>query len=162
MARRFILPIADLVDEYAQYDGIFSFYDDGIRGLIRDAVFESSLRQDVPLLLEHHHQRHQRNVDPLVEYTLDRFYNNLEAEERCNAFSDFFRETEPVVRAVTEAVTFEIWHFMCTFLGTTNFVVRDSVSWIDRDLDVLVAFGEPVITQVQEIWTFTPIPYRRI
>ena len=159
MARKFILPIADLVDEYAQYDGVFSFYEGGIRGLIRDAVFESSRREGAPLLLEHYH----RNVDPMVEYTLDKFYDNIEIEERCNAaFVEFYKETEPVVRAVTEAVTAEIWNFMQNFLGTTEFVIRDTVRWMDRDLVVIVLSLEESFHKVPDAWLFEPIAYRRI
>lgn len=159
MLQRMILPLADILDSYMQYDAIFCFYEGGIRGLIKDAVYESSLRDESSELRAHYRQ--YRNVDPLVEYALDKFFDNLELVSRSNAvYAELSRDNEMVIRFVTEAIVLDIWEVMRVFVGPVEYTVVDhSLKWFHRDMLATLILQVP---SRETSWSFEPLDYRPI
>ena len=87
MTTIFVLPTADIVREYHHLDALFVFYDDGIKGIIRDALLLSQgvtnqYTREIELrrALEPFMDKVLRTYDNSTEAMLQRLLENTSAE----------------------------------------------------------------------------------
>lgn len=137
--RKLIVPTSDLVREFWHCEPLLCFYNEGVRGLIRDTVLLSSSvpadsyslhrrRKDAPLfsdgLLDHVMGEFERSLDL-------RFLENMlprRAESACFA-------VEAAVEAIDEAVARMMRQFMQREVYE---ICKTRWKWIGYDLLVIV------------------------
>jgi hypothetical protein len=133
---QFILPTGDIVREFQRDDWLFGFYDDGIKGLVRDVV----------LLQGDHNTRHAAFRDPedavllaLLENVIQQYENSLEYRFLENTLRHCHPTfmVEMVVLGVDHAVSRMMREF---FAGRPYDVCKSRWQWLGNDLITTISF----------------------
>lgn len=131
MDPRFILPTSDIIREFRQEDWLFGFYDEGVKGLVRDTVLA--------------HQAHRTEVvcdgsgdsvqARLLEHVIRQYENSLEFRFLENTLGHCHPASmvEMVVLCIDHAVSVMMREF---FAGLTYDVCKSHWQWLENDLIV--------------------------
>jgi hypothetical protein len=137
-----ILDTQDIVDRYMQYDSLFSFYGDGVRDLVRDAVLWSGERK--PQILElrdmeiHWMNSLTGQVTREWEYAIDSALEpNPEAVQKYQAFQQ--RIDHSLIEMVVKQVEGDVDRLIQALGIGRSYDIRDtSFGWIGNDLIVRI------------------------
>jgi hypothetical protein len=118
-----ILPTEDIVREYQQFDDLFVFYENGIKGVIADAILLNEM-----LTSDLHGIRGTKIVDKVLrEYT-----NSIQA------YNNYYRENTNVVtfiELIVENIMISVNEmFYCLFRNQTYFPSKVESRWHGNEL----------------------------
>ena len=129
-----ILPTTEIIREVWRFDELFSFYDDGIRGVVRDNVLHSDLTviseiSELPVMKTSYWSIQKLNERIVFEYrnsprTLNLFYN----ENTCG---------DTYVELIAEWVSVMVFEMLKTlFVRSDLDIMTRDWYWIGNDLVV--------------------------
>lgn len=126
-----VLPTAGLVREYADFDQLFSFYEDGLRGLIRDMVLLSDLHAPTEQTSAAEYVRELAS-DGLVEKVLREYSDSPDARFLFHTSS---RTREIEVEIAVEMIYQSVMEMMNALLMRAVYeVCKQKWSWLGNDL----------------------------
>jgi hypothetical protein len=123
-----VLPTRDLLREYHEYNDTFYFYDNGIKGIIKDILINDLEIDDVINLII---SKYSNTVDARVQ-----LINDLN-----NGFCYNTRESgmEDIIKNITNSVMFMMKGI---FQNRHYNVSRYNVRWIESDLVIKIAINK--------------------
>lgn len=137
--RRLIVPTSDLVREFWHCEPLLCFYDEGVRGLIRDTVL---LNCGVPAGSFSLHRRRKEPPlfsDGLLDHVLGEFERSLEVRFLENTLPQRAESASFAVEAVVEAIDEAVARMMREFLLRDIYeICKTRWQWIGYDLLVMV------------------------
>jgi hypothetical protein len=125
--QKFILPTADLVDRFKDYEYFLVFYEDGIRGLIRDLV----QRQAGYLQYE----QELTNTKELFDFVDRRiFLYDNSPEAICSQYNENIN-WNGILIVLIETLDTLIKETLLGFFNKSNYIIcKHSYEWVGNDL----------------------------
>lgn len=132
----YVLPTASIVREFREYNRLFSFYEDDIKGIIRDTILVSSAWMQKDYSRYHHEIHRPLMADDLMEKIIRDYHNSGEAlMQRLSENTS----SETYIQRIVEQINRQVGDMMMTlFLNYVYDVSKTEWQWIGDDLVVKI------------------------
>jgi hypothetical protein len=121
----FILPTGNILNEYKKYENLFSFYHDGLRGIIRDLILA--------------HDKKVTIMEDIIEKIIWEYNNSPDASFRRATDSTNNRD-EIMIEIIAELISFAVIEMMdAIFMGKQIDVIEKSHRWVENDLIIILS-----------------------
>jgi hypothetical protein len=117
-----ILPTTDIVNEYSEYESLFCFYRDGIKGLVRDVIAQCNST-------ELRDEDHWYGFKDLV---VGEYYASMHRRYVENTHTSAHRDF--IIEMVVEKVAHDVEELMQRFFNQLRYDVQRTDKWIGNDL----------------------------
>ena len=136
---RFILPTAEIVRNFKEYEPLFSFYDEGLRGLVRDMVMLSDMHA-APEETRSTGFKRELGSDGLLEKVLRDYGHSLDA---MFAHHIGVPNKAPFVGALVELIYQHVVEMMSAYFRREPYeVCKQQWEWLGSDVIVGISFLE--------------------
>jgi len=143
-----ILNTDELVQRYMAYDSLFSFYENGIKDLIKDAVFETGKRNKFRFMGERHLEaywdqslagRTARAWEEAIDMALDHSPQSVQDYQQAH-----YKVDRDVIHLVAEQIEEEAEQLILSLIKERSFKIlhvnpKHVNEWIGNDLVVEIA-----------------------
>ena len=135
----FILPTAEIIDQYRKFEPLLSFYREGIKGIIRDII----LMENGSTKFQHFAIRRNKKVmlaETIVERIMRKYNDSPEA-----MFQSYFGNDQRAfcVELAAELLYTSVNEMMDSLFGCEEIDVDESTHrWIGNDIIVTIRKGD--------------------
>ena len=153
MIPRFILPTAEIIRDNRRNDWLLEFYDEGIKGLVRDTVLNQRA-EDAPVFCD------AGGEVALLETVIQQYESSLQYRFLENTLAHCYptSRVEMAVIGVAEDVAQMMRGF---FAGYAYDVCKSNWQWLEDDLIVTITFQRDACKKDPSFFSLAPtIPYR--
>ncbi len=139
MIPRFILPTSEIIRTFKAKEELFEFYEEGIRGLVRDIVMRPRAFDTVQICDGVGYNKDAMILEELVAQVVSQYENSLHYRyiENTRAHIHPSCLVEVVVLCVEDAVSQMLRGF---FAGFAYDVCKSNWQWLEDDLVVTITF----------------------
>lgn len=122
----YLLPTADIVREFKQYDAVFYFYEEGIKGIVRDVVLFST-GNDPEAGIDVKQMVMNRVNEEIDRHDLIRYYENTHGSQWPTLVIELIIEQiEQAVRVMLDSIFMQLFYEV-SWKG-------DSYDWLGDDM----------------------------